>query len=127
MTTIRLVGQAQRDHAKRQVDAAPLGHVVRIDEPTRNRDQNAKLHAMIDDVARADPLGYGYDREDYKAVFVNAYKAEHRALYGLDGRPFPAPVRTSRFSVKQCADLIELIYAYGAQHDVKWSEPHDDD
>ena len=122
MTTIRIVSDWHRRRAIDAVSDAPLGHIVSIKEPTRNTVQNAKLHAMIDDVARADPLGHSYDADDYKAVFVNAYKAEHRALYGLDGRPFPAPVRTSAFSVKQCADLIELIYAFGAEHGVLWSE-----
>ena len=122
MTTIRIVSDWHRRRAIDAVDDAPLGHIVSIKEPTRSTVQNAKLHAMIDDVAKADPLGHNYDADDYKAVFVNAYKAEHRALYGLDGRPFPAPVRTSAFSVKQCADLIELIYAFGAEHGVLWSE-----
>jgi len=31
-------------------------------------------------------------------------------------------VRSSAFSVKQCAELIELVYAFGAEHGVKWSE-----
>ena len=122
MTTIRIVSDWHRRRAIDAVDDAPLGHIVSIKEPTRNTVQNAKLHAMIDDVAKADPLGHNYDAADYKAVFVNAYKAEHRALYGLDGRPFPAPVRTSAFSVKQCAELIELIYAFGAEHGILWSE-----
>lgn len=125
MTTIRIVSNWHRERAIDAVCAAPLGHIISIREPTRNTVQNAKLHAMIDDVAKADPLGHNYDAADYKAVFVNAYKSEHRALYGLDGRPFPAPVRTSAFSVKQCADLIELIYAFGAEHGVLWSEPRE--
>lgn len=122
MTTIRIVSDWHRRRALDAVADAPLGHIVSIREPTRNLEQNAKLHAMIDDVARADPLGHSYDADDYKAVFVNAYKSEHRVLYGVDGRPFPAPVRTSAFSVKQCAELIELVYAFGAEHGVKWSE-----
>lgn len=122
---IRIASEYHRRRALDAIADAPLGHIVSVREPTRNLEQNAKLHAMIDDVAKADPLGYGYDADDYKAVFVNAYKAEHRALYGLDGRPFPAPVRTSAFSVKQASDLIELIYAFGAEHGVLWSEPHE--
>ena len=122
MTTIRIVSDWHRRRAIDAVSDAPLGHIVSIKEPTRNTVQNAKLHAMIDDVARADPLGHSYDADDYKAVFVNAYKSEHRVLYGVDGRPFPAPVRTSAFSVKQCAELIELVYAFGAEHGVLWSE-----
>ena len=122
MTSIRLIGPAQVNRACEVIRNAPLGHIVTVREPTRNSDQNAKLHAMIDDIVKANPNGYGYDKHDWKAVFVNAYKSETRALYGLDGRPFPAPVRTSAFSVRQCADLIELITAYGAEHGIVWSE-----
>jgi hypothetical protein len=30
--------------------------------------------------------------------------------------------RTSKLNVKEFSDLIECIYAYGAEHGVKWSE-----
>ena len=121
--TIKLIGPAQVNRACEVIRNAPLGHVVTVREPTRNLDQNAKMHAMIDDVASVDPLGYGYDQHDYKAVFVHAWKGEAKALYGLDGRPFPAPIRSSTMTVRQMADLIELISAYGAEHGVVWSEP----
>jgi len=27
--------------------------------------------------------------------------------------------------VKECADVIEIIYAFGVDHDVEWGEPQE--
>ena len=121
--TIKLHGPAQVNRACQLIREAPQGYVVTIKEPRRNLDQNAKMHAMIADIVKANPNGYGYDADDWRAVFVHAWKGEAKALYGLDGRPFPAPIRSSTMTVRQMADLIELISAYGAEHGVVWSEP----
>lgn len=55
--TIILVGAAQRNLAKSLIDQAPRGAVVNVREATRNRDQNAKMWAMLSDVSRAKPEG----------------------------------------------------------------------
>ena len=44
---------------------------------------------------------------------------------GLDNRPFPIGFQSSRLTKAQMADLIEFIYAYGAEHNVKWSENYE--
>ncbi len=47
--------------------------------------------------------------------------ANKRAVIG--GNPFPSGFRSSRLTVRQMADLITFIAAYGDQRGVKWSEP----
>jgi hypothetical protein len=36
---------------------------------------------------------------------------------------FPIGLRSSTLTVAQFAGLIELIFAFGAKHGVRWSEP----
>ena len=121
--TIRLVGASQRRFAHRMIDAAPNKAVVNIREATRSEDQNVKMWAMISDVSRARPQGRCHTPDVWKALFMKACGHAVQFTEGLDGEPFPVGFRSSRLSVRQMSDLIETIYMYGAEHNVKWSEP----
>ena len=124
--TVILRGLDQRSLAKRLIDAAPVDAVVNIREATRTDPQNDKMWAMLSDVSRAKPQGKRYTSDDWKAIFMNACGWEVQFIEGLDGRPFPSGFRSSRLTVRQMADLITFIQAYGDQHGVRWSEPHPD-
>ena len=120
---IKLIGSAQRYHAAKFIEQAPDGYIVTIKEPTRSLDQNARLWAMLADVSKAMPDGRRHTPEDWKAIFMNAAGWEVQFVDGLDGRPFPSGFKSSRMSVKQMADLITFIMAYGDERGVAWSEP----
>ncbi len=125
--TIILRGPTQRDLAHRLIDGAPPDTVVKLSEETRTLDQNAKLWAMLSDVARARPEGRVWPPETWKAAFMHFLGHEIMWQPGLDGRtPFPAGFRSSRLTKPQMRDLIECIYAYGDSHGVRWSEPRDE-
>lgn len=124
--TIHLVGDVQRQHAKRKVDEAPPGSVVKIGAETRRDAQNRKMHAMIADLRRQVPEHAVFSAEDTKLRFLDALGAELCFLPKLEGQGlFPVGLRSSTLTVQQFAALIELIYAEGAKHDVKWSGPED--
>lgn len=120
--TVILAGESQRQLAKKLIDVAPHGAVVNVREATRNTDQNSKLWAVLSDISRAKPEGRMMGPELWKAVFMQACGHEVQFLNGLDGLPFPAGFRSSRLTVRQMADLITFIAAYGDQHGVRWSE-----
>ena len=122
--TIIIRGDAQRELAKRIIDAAPIDAVVTIREGTRTLDQNAKLWAMLSDIARAKPEGRHMSPEVWKAAFMSALGHEIVWQPGIeDAPPFPAGFRTSRLSKRMFADLITFVAAYGDRHGVHWSEP----
>lgn len=122
--TIRLVAQAQRERAKMLIDHAPDGYVMRLSEPTRNLEQNAKLHAMCGDIQKQVPEMTPFNIEDIKLRFMDALGSELRFLPKLEGQGmFPVGHRSSQLTVKQFAGLIEILYAYGANHGVRWTEP----
>lgn len=122
--TIRLVGDTQRAFAKRMIDEAPAGYVAKIAAETRRDAQNRKLWPMIADLQRQVPEMAGYSAEDIKLRLLNALGTELRFLPALEGQGmFPVGMRSSTLTVEQFSGLIELIHAFGAKHNVRWSEP----
>lgn len=121
--TVILRSAYQRELAKSLIDKAPPDFVVNIHEPSRTLDQNAKLWAMLSDIARAKPEGRMMTAEMWKCVMMHACGHEVQFLNGLDGLPFPVGFRSSRMTKGQMADLITFIQEYGARHGVRWSDP----
>lgn len=119
-----LRGDAQRQLAMHLIAKAPQDAVVKISEAKRSDDQNAKMWAMLSDISRAKPDGRMHIPEVWKCIFMSALGHETLFETGLDNRPFPVGFRTSKLTKAQMSDLIEFIYAYGAQHNVKWSEKY---
>jgi hypothetical protein len=121
--TIIIRGDWQRSLAKSLIDRAPVDAVVTVKEGTRTTDQNAKLWAMLSDIARAKPEGRAMSPEAWKAAFMSALGHEIIWQPGIDGSPpFPAGFRTSRLSKSQFADLITFVQSYGDRHGVRWSD-----
>ena len=121
---IRLVGDRQRAYARRVIDEAPVGHVMKLGAETRRDAQNRKLWPMIEDIRTQVPGFDTYTKEDIKLRLMNALGAEMRFLPTLEGEGmFPVGLSSSTLTVAQFAGLIELIYAFGAKNNVRWSEP----
>lgn len=120
---IFLIGASQKQYACQLINEAPADFVAIIRQKTRSDVQNAKLHAMLTDFQRAETPISHHSIEDLKLIFLQALRAESRVLPTLDGKGmFPIGQRTSTLTKAQFAGLIELIYAYAAPFNVKWSE-----
>jgi len=63
--------------------------------------------------------------EVWKCIFMAALGHEVMFTMGLNNQPFPIGFRTSKLNKAQMSDLIEFIYAYGAQNTVTWSEKYE--
>jgi hypothetical protein len=120
--TVILRGDAQRDLAKRLIDKAPQDAIVKISAAKRTDDQNAKMWAMLSDISRAAPEDRHHIPEVWKCIFMAALAHEVIFTIGLNNQPFPIGFKTSKLTKAQMSDMIEFIYAYGSQHNVKWSE-----
>ena len=103
------------------VQKAPADWMAVIKPRSRSDDQNAKLWAMLADVAMAKPDGRAHTPDTWKALFMQALGHEQLFEMGLDGRPFPLGFRSSKLTVPQMADLITFIAEYGDRHGVTWS------
>jgi hypothetical protein len=122
--TVRLIGASQKAHAHRLIDEAPADFVMKLAKETRRDVQNRKLWPMLADLQRQVPALAPYSADDIKLRFLNALGTEMRFLPALEGEGmFPIGLRSSTLTVAQFAGLIELIFAFGAKHGVRWSEP----
>lgn len=99
-----------------------------ITDMTRNHEQNAKLHAMLSDIAnQAIHAGSKWDLTIWKRLLTYAWLRDtgERAqmIPSLDGSGFDVIYeRTSKLTVKQMAEFIEFVYATGtAELDVKFT------
>lgn len=121
--TVRLVGDRQRAYAKRLIDEAPDGHVVKLGAETRRDAQNRKLWPMIQDMQRQIPEMATFSKEDIKARFLNALGTEMRFLPTLENEGiFPVGLKSSTLTVAQFSGLLDLMYAHGAKHGVRWTD-----
>lgn len=117
--------EGNRDFLCEVMREIPDGHQIIVREPTRNKEQNARLWAMLTDIVRAQPEGRRWTAETWKCAFMHALGWQVQFCEALDGgSPFPVGFRSSRLTVKQCSDLIETVREYGDRHGVVWSEPN---
>jgi hypothetical protein len=112
-----------RRNAKQAIDDAPDGYVVSISEPTRNLEQNARMWAMLAEISRqVDWYGKRLSSEDWKAVFTSSLR-RLEVVPNLDGTGFVAlGTSTSRMSKREMSDLIELMFAFGAERGVEFAD-----
>lgn len=101
---------------------------VVIREPRRSLSQNDKLWPMLRDVAGQCQLVIDGELtwakpEDWKDVFTAALRHHQRVARGIDGGVVFLGLSTSKMRKREFSDLVELIYAYGAEHQVRWSDP----
>lgn len=102
--------------------------VITMGREQRSLDQNSKMWAMLADVARQAKLVINGQQvqalpEDWKDVFTAALRKENRMALGIDGGVVFLGMRTSRMKKAEFRDLIEIIYAYGSEQKIRWSEP----
>lgn len=119
----RLVHATARQMASRACIQAPDGYVVEIKPRTRSLDQNAKMWAMLADISRqVEWYGQRLTPEEWKDVLTAALKKQ-KAVPGIDGGFVVIGARTRNMTIREMSELVELMYAFGAERDVKWSEP----
>lgn len=103
------------------------GTVVTFRKKSRSTDQSAKMWAMLHEVSeQVDWYGQKLDPEDWKDVFTASLR-HARVVPGIDkGTYVPLGMRTSTMTIDEMSNLIELIYAFGAQpeHPVVFKEPN---
>ena len=122
--TVFLTTRQARQRALALVQSAPEGYVCKIAEPTRSDSQNRRLWPMIADIQRQVPEMATFGAEDIKFRFLDALGCEMRFLPKLEGAGmFPVGMKSSTLTVSQFSGLIELLFAFGAKHGVRWTDP----
>ena len=93
----------------------------------RSNNQNRKMWAMLSDIARqvqwpVNGVPTHITPEDWKDLITAGLAKHQRIAQGLEGGVVMLGSRTSRMSKQELAELIEYIYATGADRGVVWDE-----
>lgn len=105
----------------------PVEIIVRPVKSRRTLIQNAKMWAMLADVARqvqwpVNGVMQTLDSEDWKALVTAAARQEIRMAAGLNGGVVMLGVSTRKMTVGEMGDVIEYLYAFGAERGVVWGK-----
>lgn len=124
-----LANEAFRLKAIDWIRRAPLDTRVEFKGPKRTLPQNDRMWAMLTDLSGQ--LAWHGQRlapDDWKLVMLDALRRETheqlRIVPNTDGTGFVnLSTSSSDLSKDEMTSLIEIIFAFGAQHSVDWSEP----
>jgi len=99
---------------------------LRVDIKTgkaRSLDQNSLMWEILTAIAKqVDWYGQKLAKEEWKDVLTASLKKQ-KAVPGLDGGFVVLGAKTSKMTIQEMTDVIELAYAFGAEHGVKFPAP----
>jgi hypothetical protein len=121
---INIKSTADRERARKVLDAAPFGSRFEIKAAKRSLPQNDKMWAMLTEIAQQLPWhGHKIRPDDWKLLFLNSLKRELCMMPNLDNTGFVNINQSSSDLTKsEMSDLIELMHEFGARHDIKFSD-----
>ena len=119
----RFVHIEARRRAAAYCMTAPEGSIAEFKDATRTIEQNSKLWPMLDDISKQVEWYKNWlSREEWKDFF-SAIILKQKVVPNMEGTGFIAVGgRTSKMSKKMFSEMIELIYAFGSEHGVVWSD-----
>ena len=105
---------------------APTGSRVEFKAPKRTLPQNDRFWAMLTDIStQKTHTGRKFTPDQWKVLFMHACGREVQFLPSLDGATFiPWGQSSSDLSKDEMTDLIEFMFAWGAENGIIWSDPH---
>lgn len=123
--TLILVSPAIRQRAAYWAAKLPEGTRVDFKGPQRSTEQNSRMWAMLTDVAtQKEHAGRKYTPDQWKILFMHACGREVQFIPSLDNATFiPWGQSSSDLSKAEMTELIEFIFAWGAEHGVVFHDP----
>ncbi len=123
---VTLRGASDRERVARWAEQAPFGTRVEFKETKRSLPQNDKFWAMLTDIAtQKEHCGRKYTPDTWKCLLMHAWGREVKFIPALDGEGVvPMVYRSSDLSKAEMTELIEFLFAWGAQNGVVF---HDDE
>ena len=109
--------------ARHYIDIAPPDTIVKFYKPKRTIPQNARMWAMLSDIAaQVEHNGRKYSADMWKVLMMNACGYEVQFITGLSGEPFPIGFRSSKLTKDQMGELMEFMSCYGAEKGVRFND-----
>jgi hypothetical protein len=116
---------ANREAAAKWCRNAPDGTQVEFREKRRTDDQNRLMWAELTTLARLRPYhnGVRMSPDTYKCMFMHVLGHETRFIPTMDGDGvFPLGMRSSRLTIPEMSDLIELLHLFAAREGVTFEK-----
>lgn len=122
---LTLCDKSIRERAVRWIEQAPAGTRVIFKDAKRTQAQNDRMWAALTDIAsQLKWHGVKLSTEDWKLLFMDSLNQEMRLVPNINGNGFVNLGRSSsNLSKAEFSQLIELIHAFGANHNVVFSDP----
>lgn len=122
--TVIVRGPADRQRVASWASKAPYGTRVEFKATKRTIPQNDRMWAMLTDVAsQVEWHGLKLTPDDWKLIFLDALTRELRIVPNLDGTGFVnLGRRSSELSKDEMSQLIELIFAFGAERGIRFKD-----
>lgn len=125
MTTalITVYGKVDRERAARLAHQVPAGTRISFKASKRTTDQNSLLWALLTDISRQVVWhGQKLTPDDWKTILTASLR-KSRVVPGIDaGTLVPLGMSTSGMSKQEFSELIDLIYAFGAEQGAVFSD-----
>lgn len=119
----RFVHTEARRRAAAYCMVAPDGSIAEFKDATRTLEQNAKMWPMLEDISKQVEWYKNWLTQDEWKDFFSAIILKQKVVPNMEGSGFIAVGgRTSKMRKKMFSEMIELMYAFGSEHDVVWSE-----
>lgn len=121
-----LVSPLVRRNAAHAIAQAPEGYRCEIRPKTRTLAQNDLMWSVLTDISKqVDFVVNGalvkVSPEEVKDILTAGLRRETRMAMGIDGGMVLLGQRTSKMTVRQMTELIELAHAFGTEKGVRWS------
>jgi hypothetical protein len=129
MTRATVVIRSAPDRAKvcRWAQNVEPGTRVEFKAARRTLPQNDRMWAMLTDIAQQKThAGRRYTADQWKVLFMHACGREVQFIPALDGSTFiPWGQSSSDLSKQEMTDLIEFMFAWGAENGVVFQDMHE--
>lgn len=122
---VTINGKADRERAARWAWQVPSGSRIEFKDAKRTLPQNDRMWAMLTDIAaQKDHAGRRYTPDQWKVLFMHACGREVQFIPALNGSTFiPWGQSSSDLSKNEMTDLIEFMFAWGAENGVVFHDP----
>lgn len=123
----RVIVQIKSELDRRKVATwagnVPLDTTIEFRAPRRSNDQNALMWSLLSQISKhVEWFGKLRSPEDWKDLATAALRHAEFVPGITPGTLVPLGMRTSQMTKQELADLIESLYAFGAERGVHFRE-----